>query len=142
MNRLVRRRERLIRVREVQHMLAVSETAKARDQVAQIADNGRRLAMVRAELFGVPGMTTGAALATHRELAGRLEVAGRQLEGALFDAKRRVERREIETTLADREREIAERLKSKALRAALARAEAKLAALPRARRQKKDESEL
>lgn len=134
MSRLVARRGRLLRVRHVQHVLAAADAVQARDHAAQIEGNARRLATVRTELFGEPGPTTGAALATHRELAGRLEQAGRQLDGALYDAKRRIDQSDARRIAADREREIAERLKDKARRAADMRAEARIAALPLYRR--------
>ncbi|MFT3964473.1 MAG: hypothetical protein QM690_01140 [Sphingobium sp.] len=130
MSKLVRKRARLLRVRHVQHMLAVAETSRARDEALQIENNAQRLAMMRGELFGETGTTNGAMLSAQRELAARLEQAGRQLDGALYDAKRRIEQKEALAIAADREREIAERLKDKARRAAEERLEARLAALP------------
>ncbi len=130
MTRLVQRRGRLVRVRHVQHVLAVGEAAKARDAAAEIANNAERLARVREELFGEPRQTIGGALAAQRELADRLEKAGRQLDGALYDAKRRIATKEAAAIAADREREIAERLKDKARAAAEDLAEARIAALP------------
>jgi hypothetical protein len=141
MSRLVAKRGRLLRVRHVQHMLAVGDAMQARDEAAQIESNAQRIARVREELFGVPGLTMGGALAAQRELADRLERAGRQLNGALYDAQRRIDEKEARRVVADREREIAERLKDKARRAAEAKAEARLSALPLHRRvQKKDET--
>jgi len=141
MSRLVARRGRLLRVRHVQHMQAVTDTVQARDVAAQIEGNAHRLASVRMELFGEPGPTSGAVLASHRELAGRLEQAGRQLDGALYNAQRRIDESEALRIVADREREIAERLKDKARRAADTRAEARITALPLYRRlQMKGES--
>jgi hypothetical protein len=130
MSRLVRKRARFLRVRHVQHMLAVAETSRARDEAAHISSNAERLASMRGELFGEVGPTDGATLSSQRELAARLEQAGRQLDGALYDAKRRIEQREALAIAADREREIAERLKDKARRAADDVIEARIAALP------------
>ena len=134
MSKLVKKRDRLLRVRHVQHMLAIVETSRARDQAAQIASNVERLAVMRGELFGQGGTVNGGALSAQRELAARLEAAGRQLDGALYDANRRIEQKEALAIAADREREIAERLKDKARRAAEERLEARLAAIPAARR--------
>jgi Sec-independent protein translocase protein TatA len=67
-------------------------------------------------------------------LAGRLEQAGRQLDGAIYDAQRRVEQREVELQLANRDKEIAERLKEKAARALAEQMEARLQSLPRHKR--------
>ncbi len=98
----------------MQHSQAVVAVVSARDEAAQIADNAERVAKVRQELFGDPGVTTGASLATRREPASRLERAGRQLDGALYDANMRIDARDAERIVADRDREIAERLKDKA----------------------------
>lgn len=130
MSRLVARRGRFLRVRHVQHVQAVAEAMEARDQAAQIESNADRIARMRADLFGAEGSSSGAQLASRRELADRLERAGRQLDGALYDARRRIDEKDVRAQAADRDREIAERLKDKARRAAEDRAEARLAALP------------
>lgn len=130
MSRLVAKRGRLLRVRHVQHLLAVAETSKARDEAQQIENNAQRIASMRGELFDGQGVANGAILASQRELASRLEQAGRQLDGALYDANRRIAQKEALAIAADREREIAERLKDKARRAAEERLEARLAAVP------------
>ncbi|HEX7873703.1 MAG TPA: hypothetical protein VF475_12370 [Sphingobium sp.] len=134
MSRLVAKRGRLLRVRHVQHLLAIAETSKARDEAANIEMNAERLAMMRGELFSGDGMVNGATLSAQRELAARLEQAGRQLDGALYDAKRKIEQKEALAIAADREREIAERLKDKARRAADDRLEARIAAIPQFKR--------
>ncbi|MET0239018.1 MAG: hypothetical protein ABW184_03890 [Sphingobium sp.] len=134
MSRLVKKRDRLLRVRHVQHLLAVVETSKARDEAANIEMNAERLAMMRGELFSGDGTVNGATLSAQRELAARLEQAGRQLDGALYDAKRRIEQKQALVIAADREREIAERLKDKARRAADDRLEARIAAIPHFKR--------
>jgi len=134
MSRLIASRKRLLRVRDVQHTQAVGALMQARDEASQIEDNARRVAEVREELFGGNGFTNGALLASRRELAGRLERAGRQLDGALYDANRRIDQRDAERVVADRDREIAERLRDKAHAAREAQREARLAALPRYRR--------
>ena len=134
MSRAIASRKRLLRVRDVQHSQAVAAVVTARDEAAQIADNAARIARVRSELFGDPGITTGASLATRRELASRLERAGRQLDGALYDANLRIDARDAERIVADRDREIAERLKDKAQAAREAQREKRLNALPSYRR--------
>lgn len=134
MSRLITSRKRLLRVRDVQHNQAVGALMQARDEASQIEDNARRIAKVREELFGAEGITNGAILASRRELGVRLERAGRQLDGALYDANRRIDQRDAERIVADRDREIAERLKDKAQAAREAQREARLAALPSYRR--------
>ena len=134
MKGLVGRRQRVLRVRHVQHAMAVADTARARDAAAGIADNIERLRRVRAELFDTHGTASGAAFASMQELATRLEQAGRQLDGALYDANRKVEAQEGLTLAANREKEIATRLKDRASADLEDWREARLAALPRYRR--------
>lgn len=134
MKGLVARRQRVLRVRHVQHAMAVAETARARDEAQGIATNIERLRRVRGELFGVQGGATGASFAAMQELASRLEQAGRQLDGALYDAKRKVEAKEGLSLAANREKEIATRLKDRARVALEEWRENKLGALPRYRR--------
>lgn len=134
MSRLIASRKRLLRVRDVQHNQAVVALTTARDEASHIANNARRIAQVRDELCGQDGTTFGGVFAARRELAERLERAGRQLDGALYDARKRVDQRDAERVVADREREIAERLKEKAKAVREAQREARLAALPRHRR--------
>ena len=127
-------RQRVLRVRHVQHAMAVAETARARDEADGIERNADRLRKVRSDLFSDPGMATGANFAAMQELAGRLEQAGRQLDGALYDARRKVEAKEGLTLAANRDREIAEKLKDRARADLEEWRENKLAALPRYRR--------
>ena len=134
MNGALKTRQRVLRVRHVQHAMAVAETARARDEADGIERNADRLRKVRSDLFSNPGMATGANFAAMQELAGRLEQAGRQLDGALYDARRKVEMKEGVTLAANRDREIAEKLKDRARADLEEWRENKLAALPRYRR--------
>jgi len=127
-------RQRILRVRHVQHAMAVAETARARDEADGIERNADRLRKVRGDLFSNPGMATGANFAAMQELAGRLEQAGRQLDGALYDARRKVEVKEGLSQVANRDREIAEKLQDRARADLEEWRENKLAALPRYRR--------
>ena len=138
MKGLVGRRQRVLRVRHVQHAMAVAETARARDEASALANNIDRLNKVRSELFETEGMASGASFAAMQELATRLEQAGRQLDGALYDAKRNVEAKEGMTLAANREKEIATRLKDRARADLEAWRETKLAALPRYRRMQRN----
>lgn len=139
MSRLIAARKRLLRVRDVQYNQAVVALTNAHDEANHIANNARRIAMVRDELCGQGGGTFGGVFAARRELAERLERAGRQLDGALYDARRRIDQRDAERVTANREREIAERLKEKAKAVRETQRESRLAALPRYRRiQNKD----
>lgn len=134
MKGLLDRRHRVLRVRHVQHAQAAAETARAQDEADGIARNAQRLQSVRTSLFEEDGLSTGGSFAAYRELAGRLEQAGRQLDGALYDARRKVDEKQGRRIEANREREIAERLRDRTRAALDAHAEAKLAALPRYRK--------
>lgn len=132
------KRHRVLRVRHVQHAMAVAETARARDEADGIARNADRLRKVRGDLFANPGMANGANFAAMQELASRLEQAGRQLDGALYDARRRVEAKEGLSLAANREREIAVKLKERARADLEEWRETRLAALPRYRRMQRN----
>lgn len=128
------RRHRVLRVRHVQHSMAMAETVRAQDEAKNIAHNADRLRAVRADLFRSEGEATGASFAAMQELASRLEQAGRQLDGALYDARRKVEAKQDLSVAANREREIASRLKDRAHAQLEEWRENRLAALPRYRR--------
>lgn len=138
MKGLVQRRQRVLRVRHVQHAMAVADAARARDEANGIASNIERLRKVRGELFETQGAASGASFAAMQELATRLEQAGRQLDGALYDARRRVEAKEGVTLVANREKEIATRLKERARADLEEWRENRLAALPRYRRMQRN----
>jgi len=131
---LVARRQRVLRVRHVQHAMAAAETARARDEAEGIAHNAERLRRVRSDLFQTEGAANGASFAAMQELAGRLEQAGRQLDGALYDARRKVEVKENLSLAANRDKEIATRLKDRARADLEEWRENRLAALPSYRR--------
>lgn len=137
MKALIARRQRVLRARHVQHSLSVMDVMRARDEATQIENNAQRIARVRSDLFDVTGAMTGANFAARRELASRLETAGRQLDGALYDANRRIGEKEGQQTAAHREKEIAERLRDKAQTALEHWREARVANLPRSRRSMK-----
>ena len=128
--KLVMRRARLVRVREVQHTMAVAETVRAHDDANSIANNAQRLSKVRDELFKSDTNILGKNFAAYREMADRLERAGRQLEGALYDARKVINHKQEKQVEASREKEIAERLKDQAAARAEAQREARISAVP------------
>ncbi|HKY79950.1 MAG TPA: hypothetical protein VJM09_00580 [Sphingobium sp.] len=127
-------RQRILRVRHVQHAMAVADTTRARDEADGIERNAERLRKVRGDLFSSQGMAIGANFAAMQELAGRLEQAGRQLDGALYDARRKVEVKQGLSLAANRDREIALKLQDRARADLEEWRETRLAALPRYRR--------
>ncbi|MPT49284.1 MAG: hypothetical protein E2598_12855 [Sphingobium sp.] len=134
--RLVTRRQRLVRVREAQHAMAIAETIRAKDVVQSLSDNAARVARVRGELFEAQVAQMGGSFAAHRELADRLEKAGKQLEGAIYDAHKVVNQKQDMQVSANRDREIALRLKDRARALQEAQMEARIAAITRYRRMK------
>lgn len=131
MNKLVSRRNRVLRVRNVQHQQALAETVAARDAQRSLENNAERIRTIRGELFDGDGVVDGASLAARRELASRLDQAGRQLEGAIYDARRKVDQKEGLRLIANREREIADKLKARAIRAREEYRERQIQKLPR-----------
>lgn len=131
MNKLVSRRNRVLRVRNVQHQQALAETVAARDAQRSLENNAERIRAIRGELFDGEGVVDGASLAARRELASRLDQAGRQLEGAIYDARRKVDQKEGLRLIANREREIAGKLKARAIRAREEYRERQIQKLPR-----------
>lgn len=131
--RLLARRQRLVRVRHAQHALAVAETLRAQEEANAITRNAQRVARVRSELFAADPVQLGATFAAHRELADRLERAGKQLEGALYDANRAIDHRQEKQVEASREKEIAQRLRERTFADIEAEREARIAAIPRSR---------
>ncbi len=130
--KLLARRQRHVRVREAQHAMAVAETVRAREEANSIASNAQRLARVRAELFKAdPQM--GGTFAAYRELADRLERAGKQLEGALYDANKVIDQKQDQQLVANRDKEIAVRLKERTHAQVEEQREARIAAIPRYR---------
>ncbi|MGK2910465.1 MAG: hypothetical protein ACSLE1_11800 [Sphingobium sp.] len=134
MKGLLARRHRVLRARHVQHALAVAETVRAQDEANNISRNAERVTRVREQLFEADPQSNGASFAAYRELAERLERAGRQLDGALYDANRKVEEKQGKRVEATREKEIAVRLKDQTRALMEERMEARLAALPRYRK--------
>ncbi|MGE4431722.1 MAG: hypothetical protein AB7E05_13375 [Sphingobium sp.] len=131
--KLVGRRQRLVRVREAQHAMAVADRLRAEEQVSSIANNVQRISRVRDELFEDQSARLGGSFAAARELATRLEQAGRQLDGALYDARKLAVQKQDRQTETNREKEIALRLQERAHRDNEREVEARIAAIPRYR---------
>src|SRR3546814_12839100 len=85
MKGLIAKRERIVRARRVQHLLATVESARAQNEAMALEQNAQRVRMVRDELFEVGAITPGAALPSHRDLAGRPAPAGRDPGGPRYD---------------------------------------------------------
>jgi len=115
MKALADRRARITRVREVQHLRAVSEAAAAEGKVVQLEGNAARLAALRMSLTLSPGMTSGASLGNAGEMGLRLDTVRHGLSDAIGAAKAVALARINDRRDADIRRESAERLENRAV---------------------------
>ncbi len=115
MKDLAERRARITRVREVQHLQAVSEAAAAEGKVVQLEGNAAKLAAMRMSLSMVPGITNGASLGNSGEMGLRLDTVRHGLTDAIGAAKAVAFARAQDRTQADIRRESAERLEHRAV---------------------------
>jgi hypothetical protein len=115
MKALAQRRARITRVREVQHLHAVSEAAAAEGKLNQLEGNAARLAALRVSLSLTPGMTDGAALGNAGEMGLRLDTVRHGLSDAIGAARAIATARARDRLDADIRRESAERLENRAV---------------------------
>jgi len=115
MKALAERRARITRVREVQHLQAVSEAATAEGKVVQLETNAAKLAALRMSLELAPGLTSGSTLGHAGEMGLRLDTVRHGLTDAIGAAKAVALARVNERTAADIRRESAERLETRAV---------------------------
>lgn len=115
MKALAERRARITRVRQVQHLHAVSEAAAAEGKVVQLEGNAAKLAALRMSLELAPGLTSGANLGNAGEMGLRLDTVRHGLTDAIGAAKAVALARVHDRRDADIRRESAERLESRAV---------------------------
>jgi hypothetical protein len=87
MKAVVKRRERLVRVRKVQHLQATAVAAQAEARAETLEQNAARLVSLRGSLTAMPGTTFAGALSNAGELSMRLDAARHGMNGALADAR-------------------------------------------------------
>jgi hypothetical protein len=73
-------RKRMLRVRKVQHDIAVGAYIRSRAELAKVEDSQERVRSLRASMEISVGPTCGAALARHAEMASRLDHASVHLD--------------------------------------------------------------
>jgi hypothetical protein len=129
----LKQRQRIVRVRKIQHALAANAAAEAAGRVRSLELSRERLLQMRAELRPVEGPTSGQALAQMGELAMRLDSARLGLGQTIESARSAAAMREAERLSARRDQESAEKLEVIAVRAAEAMAEQKLRGVHRRR---------
>lgn len=135
-NALVKRRERIARVRRVEHVLASGAAAAAEAQLASLEASAERVLSLRLMLTTGVGSISSETLASQGELAHRLDVARFGLADAIANARTTAEARAAERVAARIRQESAEKLKDRAVSAAEALAERRAAAMPRVIREK------
>ena len=126
MTAALRQRQRIVRVRKIQHGLAANAAVTAAGRVRSLELSRERLLQMRAELKTVAGPTSGQALAQMGELAMRLDSARLGLGPTIDSARSAAATREAERLAARRDQESAEKLEDMAFRAAEELAEQKL----------------
>lgn len=131
MSALVQQRQRIVRVRRIQHGVAASAAVDAAQRVQTIEGNRLRLQQMRGELQPATGLTTGAALARIGELGARLDEARFGLGTSLGAARATAATREGERVAARRDQESAEKLEQAAAWAAEEQSERRLRAIIR-----------
>jgi len=126
MSAALRQRQRIVKVRKIQHALAANAAATAAGRVRSLELSRERLLQMRAELKPVEGPTSGQALAQMGELAMRLDSARLGLGQTIESARSAAATREAERLVARRDQESAEKLEDVAFRAAEELAEQKM----------------
>jgi hypothetical protein len=135
---VVRRRERIARVRRVQHAQAAAHATAAELHLASLEHSEGRLTELRASLSSETGLFAAETLASRAELALRLDEARFGLIPTIHGARATAELREAERMAARREQESADRLVERAATLAARLAERRASANPRAPRKKED----
>jgi hypothetical protein len=133
---LVKRRERIARVRRVEHVLASGAAAAAEAQLASLQASAERVLSLRLMLTTGVGSISSETLASQGELAHRLDLARFGLADAIAGARATAEARIADRIAARVRQESAVKLKERAAAAAGAQAERRTAAMPRAIRDK------
>lgn len=141
MSALVRRRERIARVRRVEHVQAAAAAADADAKLESLEQSAARVLELRLSLTAGVGTTDAATLAARGELAHRLDLARFGLTTAIAGARHTAETRAADRIAARIRKESAEKLRDRAVAEALAAAEARLMANVRHRAPRGRETE-
>lgn len=117
MKGLIRRRDRIVRVRRVQHIQAQAVVAQAEGRLASLESSSDRLRSLREALAIDAGGMTGAGLANRAEMAMRLDSVRDGLRDAIVGAQAAVDKSAALRLEARIKQESAERLGDQARRA-------------------------
>ena len=133
MTALVGRRERIARVRRIEHALAAGVAAAADAQLAQLESSEARLTDLRCSLSAMTGSFAAETLAARAELALRLDEARFGLVDAITAARATVAVRHDERLEARKRQESADKLGERSAQAAAQTAERRASAEVRVR---------
>jgi flagellar biosynthesis chaperone FliJ len=133
MTSLVRRRERIARVRRVEHVQAAVAAAAAEQQLLSLEQSAQRLMELRTSLSTSAGMTYSETLSAQGELAYRLDMARFGLSDSIANARATHALKEEERIEARKRQESAEKLGERAAIEAERRAERRAATYARPR---------
>jgi len=133
MTNVVTRRERIARVRRVEHMQAAAASAAAEAQLGSLEQSAARVLDLRLQLTSGVGATSAETLAARGELAHRLDLARFGLADAIAGARSVVENKSAERVAARIRQESAERLVERAQHDEDALVEKRAGANPRAK---------
>ena len=133
MTNVVKRRERIARVRRVEHMQAAAASAAAEAQLGSLEQSAARVLDLRLQLTSGVGATSAETLAARGELAHRLDLARFGLADAIASARSVVENKSAERVAARIRQESAERLVERAQHDEDALVEKRAGANPRAK---------
>ena len=133
MSSLVHRRERIARVRRVEHVHASAAAAAAEQQLRALEQSAQRLMELRVSLSAGAGMTYADTLSAQGELAYRLDMARFGLSDSIANARATHAVKEEERIEARKRQESAEKLGERAAVDAEHRAERRAAAYARPR---------
>ncbi|MDH7639616.1 hypothetical protein [Sphingomonas oryzagri] len=114
MSNVVKRRERIARVRRVEHMQAAAAAAAAEAQLGSLEQSAARVLDLRLQLTSGVGATSAETLAARGELAHRLDLARFGLADAIASARTVVDSKAAERIAARIRQESAERLVDRA----------------------------
>ncbi len=133
MSSLVKRRERIARVRRIEHVLAAGAASAAEAQLAGLESSEARLTDLRCSLSAMTGSFAAETLAARAELALRLDEARFGLSDAIVAARATVALRREERIEARKRQESAAKLGERSAQAAAQAAERRGAAEVRMR---------
>ena len=124
---LVKRRERIARVRRVEHAMAAAQAMQAETQLEALVGSETRLTQIRCSLSSEAGSFAAETLASRAELALRLDEARFGLTDAIVAARQAVALRQAERLEARIRQESAEKLGERAVAQAARDAERRAA---------------